>query len=41
MSLLNKTTLHREEAKGAKNRSILAKGIQVSGEKNVLAKLDS
>lgn len=41
MSLLKTPTLHREEAKAAKNLGILAKGIQISGEENVNAKLDS
>ena len=41
MSALKKNTLHREEAKGAKNLSILANGIQISGEENVAAKFDS
>ena len=36
-----KPTLHREEAKGAKNLNILAKGIQISGEDNVDAKHDT
>jgi len=41
MSLLKKPTLHREEAKGAKNLDTLAMGIQISGEENVAASLDS
>ncbi len=39
MSLIKKATLPREEAKGAKNFNILAKGIQISREENVSAKL--
>jgi len=41
MTLMKKPTLHREEAKSAKNLNMLAKGIQIPGEENVDAKLDS